>query len=90
MQSYNGEIAHIGNLQLAINEATLREVTRLPNRGAKYFKGIGINKDMCQRFLKEDDQNPDWKKGIPKNYIKEEYHPMITSLQRFITCEGQV
>ena len=26
-QGYDGEIAHIGNLQLTINEATLREVT---------------------------------------------------------------
>jgi hypothetical protein len=89
IQGYDGEIAHIGNLQLTINEATLREVTGLPNRGAKYFKGVGINKEMCQRFLKEDHQHPDWKKGIPRNYIKEEYHPMITSLQRFITCEGR-
>jgi hypothetical protein len=38
--------------------------------------------------LKEDHQHPDWKKGIPRNYIKEEYHPMITSIQRFVTCEG--
>jgi hypothetical protein len=44
---------------------------------------------MCQRFLKDDHQHLDWKKGIPGNYIKEEYHPMITSLQRFITCEGR-
>jgi hypothetical protein len=61
----------------------------LPNRGDKYFKGVGINKEMGQRFLKEDHQHPDWKKGIPRNYIKEEYHPMITSIQRFITCEGR-
>jgi hypothetical protein len=48
IQGYDGEIVHIGNLQLKINEATLREATRLPNRGAKYFKGVGINKEMCQ------------------------------------------
>jgi hypothetical protein len=56
---YNGEIVHIGNLQLTINEATLREVMGLPNRGSKYFKGAGINKEMCQQFLKEDHQHPD-------------------------------
>jgi hypothetical protein len=89
IQSYDGEIVHIGNLQLTINEATLREATRLPSRGAKYFKGVGINKEMCQRFLKEDHQHPDWKKGISRNYIKEEYHPMLASLQRFLTCEGR-
>jgi hypothetical protein len=55
IQGYDGEIAHIGNL----HEATLREVTGLPNRGAKYFKGVGSNKEMCQQFLKEDHQHPD-------------------------------
>jgi hypothetical protein len=48
IQGYDREIVHIGNLQLKINEATLREVTGLPNKGAKYFKGVGINKEMCQ------------------------------------------
>ena len=38
IQGYDGEIVHIGNLQLTINEETLREFTILPNRGAKYFK----------------------------------------------------
>jgi hypothetical protein len=54
IQGYDREIAHIGNLQLKINEATLREVTGLPSKGAKYFKGVGINKEMCQQFLKVD------------------------------------
>jgi hypothetical protein len=39
--------------------------------------------------LKEDHQHPNWKKGIPRNYIKEEYHPMLASLQRFLTCESR-
>jgi hypothetical protein len=86
IQGYDGEIEHIGNLELIINEATLREVTGLPNIGAKYFKGVGINKEL---ILKEDHQHPNWKKGIPRNYIKEEYPPMIASLQRFLTCEGR-
>jgi hypothetical protein len=59
IQGYDGEIARIGNLQLIINEETVREVTRLPSRGSKYFKGVGINKEMCQQFLKEDHQHPD-------------------------------
>jgi hypothetical protein len=89
IQSYDGETARIGNLQLIINEATIREVTGLPSRGAKYFKGVGINKEMCQQFLTSDHQHLDRKKGIPKNYIKEEYLPMITNLQRFFTYEGR-
>jgi hypothetical protein len=48
IQGYDGEIVHIGNLKLTINEETLREAMGLPNRGAKYFKGVGINKEMCQ------------------------------------------
>jgi hypothetical protein len=48
IQGYNGEIVHIGNLYLTFNEENLREATRLPSRGDKYFKGVGINKKMCQ------------------------------------------
>jgi hypothetical protein len=39
--------------------------------------------------LKEYHQHIDWKKGIPRNYIKEEYHPMLASLQLLLTCEGR-
>jgi hypothetical protein len=49
---------------------TVMEVTRLPSRGDKYIKDVGINKEMCQQLLKADHQHPDWKKGIPRNYIK--------------------
>ena len=70
VQIYDGEIVHIGNLQLTINEVALRESTGLPTRGAKYFKGVGINKEMCQIFLKEDHQHADWKNEISRNYIK--------------------
>ena len=59
IQGYDGEMAHIGNLQLIINEETIREVMGLPSRGDKYFKGVGINKEMCQQFLKADHQHPD-------------------------------
>jgi hypothetical protein len=48
IQGYDGEIVHIGNLYLTFNEETLRESTRLASRGDKYFKGVGINKKMCQ------------------------------------------
>jgi hypothetical protein len=39
--------------------------------------------------LKEEHQHFDCKKGISRNYIKEEYHPMLTSLQRFLTSGGR-
>jgi len=64
IQSYDGEIVHIGNLQPTINEATLRESKGLTIKGAKYFKGVGINKEMCQIFQKEYHQHPYWKKGF--------------------------
>jgi hypothetical protein len=48
VQSYDGERTHIGNLKLIINKETLREVTELTRRGDKHFKGVGINKEMCQ------------------------------------------
>jgi len=57
--------------------------------GEKYFKGVNINKELRRKFLEPEHLNPDWCKGIPRNWIKEEYRLMINSLQIFLTCEGR-
>jgi hypothetical protein len=57
--------------------------------GEKYFKRVIVDRKLCQKFLKPEHQDPDWTKGIPRSYIKEEYWMMLISLQKFLTCEGR-
>jgi len=79
----------LGELKLTIIEATIEKATKLPSTGDKHFKGIIIDKILCQKFLKPKHLDPDWKKGIFRSWIKEEFWTMLVSLQRFLTCEGR-
>jgi len=83
-QNYDGKNVQLGGPQLKITEAT-----RLPAMREKYFNGVSINKELYQKFLTTEHLNLDWTKGIPKNWVKEEYRPMLNILQRFLTCEGR-
>lgn len=88
-QIYDCEYVHLGGLQLDIIEATIEEATRFLVVGEKYFKGVNINKEICRKFLEPRHLNPEWSKGIPSNWIKEEYRLIINSLQIFLACEGR-
>jgi hypothetical protein len=88
-QTYDGESVQFGDMKLTILEATIAEATSLPSSGEKYFKGVIVDRKLCQKFLRPEHQDPDWTKGIPRRCIKEEYWMMLISLQIFLTCEGR-
>jgi hypothetical protein len=67
-------------VNLTITEATIAEDTGLPMAGEKYFKRVIVDKKLCQKFLKPEHHNPDWTKGVPRSYIKEEYWTMLLIL----------
>jgi len=71
------------------NEASISEATNLRLEDGNYFKGMVIDRQLCQQFLVLKHSNPNWTKGIPCEWIKPEYCTMIVSLQRFLTCEGR-
>lgn len=88
-QTYDEESVQCGDMKLTISEATIAEAIGSPSSGEKYFKGVIIDRKLCQKFLRSEHQDPDWTKGIPRSCIKEEYWTMLISLQRFLTCEGK-
>jgi hypothetical protein len=72
-----------------IIEATIAEVIELPSTREKYFKGIIIDRSLCQKFLKYKHLDPYWTKGISTSWIKEEYFTMLFYLHKFLTYEGR-
>jgi hypothetical protein len=88
-QTYDGENVQFGDVKLTITEATIAEATGLSMVGERYFKRVIVDKNLCQKFLKPEHHNPDWTKGVPRSYIKEEYWTMLISLQKFLTYEGR-
>ena len=79
----------MGEIKLTIIEATIAKTTNSPSTREKYFKGIIIDKSLCQKFLEPKHLDPDWTKGISRRWIKEEYWMMLVILQKFLTCEGR-
>jgi hypothetical protein len=88
-QTYDGESVQFGDMKLTIMKATIAEATCLAVAGEKYFKRVIIDKKLFQKFINLEHQDPDWTKGIPRSYIKEEYWMMLMSLYIFLTCEGR-
>jgi hypothetical protein len=88
-EAYDAENVHLGDVKLTITEATIAESTGLLMAGEKYFKRVIVDKNLCQKFLKAEHHNPNWTKGVPRSYIKDEYWTMLISLQKFLTCEGR-
>jgi hypothetical protein len=76
-------------MKLTIIESIIAEATGLPMVGEKYFKRVIIDRKLCHKFLKPENQDPNWTKGVPWRYFKEEYWTMLLSLQKLLTCKGR-
>ena len=44
---------------------------------------------MCTKFLKEEHQFVNWKKGFPQDWMQDEWRNMLYVLQKYLTCEGR-
>jgi len=88
-QKYDGESVLFGDMKLTITETTIAEAIGLPMDGQKYFKRVIVDRKLYQKFLKPEYQDPDWTKGIPRSYAKEEYCTILISLHKFLTYKGR-
>jgi hypothetical protein len=53
-------------------ENTIAQVTVLPREGEKWLKNTLVKHQDCNLFLKEEFQEVDWSKGIPREGLKDE------------------
>ena len=44
---------------------------------------------MCTRFLKQEHQFANWKKGFPRDWMQDEWHNVLYVLQKYLTCKGR-
>ena len=88
-KNYDGEKAQLDFLLLYVNENTIVEVTEMPTEGERWFKKKPAQDLDCNRFLKEEHQNCDWTKSVPRSYIKREWNELLILIQRYITGEGR-
>jgi hypothetical protein len=50
-QTYEGESVQFGDMKLMISKATIEEATGLPSSREKYFKGVIVDRKLCQKII---------------------------------------
>lgn len=79
----------VRNLKLKITEESISRATGLPSMGEPFFKGGKMNVSDCMNLHKPPYHTLSWSKGVLHSCLEEKWHPLVTILQRFITCEGR-
>ena len=57
--------------------------------GEKWFKSQSIIAADLNQFLKQEYQDPQWRKGIMRSWLQPEWQETLRSIQLYITCEGR-
>lgn len=77
----------ICGISFVVDNAFISEATaclRLVNHGLKEKIVVAI---VCNSFLKDEYKDPDWKRGIPTKWLKDEWRGTVEVIQKFITCD---
>lgn len=77
------------NLHFKITEESTSKAIGLPSTGEPFFKGGQLDVSNYTKFLKSTYQTISWSKRVLQNCVEEKWHPLITILERFVTCEGR-
>jgi hypothetical protein len=88
-ESFNGQWARITNLAMQFTEESIVVACNLPTDGERWFKNKLITGGDVNQFLNPEHRDPNWAKGIPRDWIVDEWMEALLMLKRFITCEGR-
>jgi hypothetical protein len=73
---------------MQFTEESIVVACNLPTDGERWFKNKLITGGDVNQFLKPEHRDPNWAKGIPRDWIADEWMESLLMLKRFITCEG--
>ena len=74
---------------MEVYEKTVACTTGLPYHGERWFKSKPIEYGVCSRFLKEEHQFANWKKGFPQYWMHDEWCNALYVLQKYFTYKGR-
>jgi hypothetical protein len=76
-------------LRIGGSSRVVTEACRLVVGGERWWKKEHMVTEFVNQFLLPDKQNPDWRRGIPRNWVRPEWHTALVVIHRYITCEGR-
>ena len=87
-KSFDGEKVEFKLLTLWVTEQSIVEATIFAIEGDKWFKRISLKPSDFNYLLVREHKELDWRKGIPRVWIKKEFRDLLYLIQKYITSEG--
>jgi hypothetical protein len=88
-QNFDGFEVEIEKLLMLVTEQSIAKACRLVVGGERWWKKEHVVTKFVNQFLLPDKKNPDWRKGVPHSWIRQEWHTALIIIHRYITCEGR-
>jgi hypothetical protein len=64
-------------LEFQVTEKTIAATTKIPMQGEKWFKGMALDPAYCNDLFKQEYQNENISKGVPRNHMLDYYDKML-------------
>ena len=87
-KTFDGNKAHVGSMEIRVDEVVIAAATSLPRMGQSWFKTTAPKNLNFRAYLKEKFRHNAWKKGMPVSYLEEEWQELFKGIQLYITSEG--
>ena len=72
-KTFDGNKAHVGSLEIIVDEAAIAAATNLPRSGQSWFKTTATKNLNFIAYLKEEFKHNAWKKSMPVSHLEDEW-----------------
>jgi hypothetical protein len=80
----------IVRMLILVTEKKIVKACRLVVGGERWWKKEHVVTEFVNQFMLPDKQNLNWKRGVPRSWIRPEWHTALIVIHRYITCEGRI
>jgi hypothetical protein len=85
--NFDGHEVEIGKMLMLVTKKTITKACRLVVGRERWWKKEHEVTKFINQFLLPDKKNMNWKRGVPRSWIRPEWHTALIFLHRYITCE---
>lgn len=87
-KNFDGQTTRIGNFTFTVSEESIATLTRLKQKGDRWFKSMRSYRKRWKHYLIKGHRYPNWSMGIPQGWIKLRWKEALYTVHKFFRCEG--
>jgi hypothetical protein len=87
--SFDGFHAVISGVTFQVIEETLLTATEIPLYGKRWFKGMTLDAQFYEYFIKQDCLGGKIETCVPSRYLQDPFRKLLGVIRIYFTCEGR-